>query len=86
MKVIAQKLKLPTEEIPADSFDARCGKRKRHGELLPSIIRAIFAGPSSCGRTNALLNLVYSPNGLSFKNIYLYSKSLNQPTEIRRIT
>ncbi len=79
MKVIAHKLKLPIEEIPADIFIANRDEKKRHGELLPSTIRAIFAGPSSCGKTNALLNLIYSPNGLSFENIYLYSKSLRQP-------
>ncbi len=87
MKVIAHKLKLPIEEIPADSFDAKCREKKKHGELLPSTIRAIFAGPSSCGKTNALLNLIYSPNGLSFENVYLYSKSLNQPkyVELRKV-
>lgn len=52
---------------------------KKHGELLPNTIRAVFCGPSNCGKTNALLSLIIHPNGLRFENIYLYSKSLNQP-------
>lgn len=53
-------------------------KDKRHGELLPSSIRAVFCGPSNCGKTNALLTLITHPNGLRFENVYVYSKSLNQ--------
>lgn len=51
----------------------------RHGELLPNSIRGVFCGPSNCGKTNALLTLITHPNGLRFENIYIYSKSLNQP-------
>ena len=50
-----------------------------HGYLLPNNMRAIFCGPSACGKTNALLALLIHPNGLRFKNLYVYSKSLNQP-------
>ena len=52
---------------------------KRHGPLLPNTIRAVFCGPSNCGKTNVLISLLIHPNGLKFQNIYLYSKSLNQP-------
>lgn len=52
---------------------------KRHGPLLPNTIRAVFCGPSNCGKTNALLSLITHPNGLRFANIYVYSKSLSQP-------
>lgn len=55
------------------------GEEKRHGDLLPNTIRAIFCGPSNCGKTNSLLTLITHPNGLRFENIYIYSKSLNQP-------
>lgn len=55
------------------------GARKRHGELLPNNIRAIFCGPSNCGKTNTLLSLITHPKGLSFENVYVYSKSLEQP-------
>ena len=52
---------------------------KGHGNLLPNSVRAIFCGPSNCGKTNASLTLLTHPNGLRFENIYIYSKSLNQP-------
>lgn len=58
-------------------------REKRHGELLPDTIHAVFCGPSNCGKTNCLLTLITQPNGLIFENtstrIYMYSKSLNQP-------
>ena len=31
------------------------------------------------GKTNALISLIIHPNGLKFENVYVYSKSLNQP-------
>lgn len=54
-------------------------KKKRHGSLLPNTVRALICGPSNCGKTNILLALITHPNGLRFKNVYVYSKSLNQP-------
>lgn len=69
-------------KLPVMNFDALVGERKqrtRHGDLLPASIRAVFCGPSNCGKTNALLALITHPNGLRFENVYVYSKSLNQP-------
>ena len=71
-------------KLPVWNFDEMCNVAKltlkqRHGMLLPNTIRAIFCGPSNCGKTNALLTLITHPNGLRFENIYVYSKSLNQP-------
>lgn len=51
---------------------------KKHGELLPNTIRCIIAGPSNCGKTNVLISLIESRNGLKFENVYIYSKSLEQ--------
>lgn len=51
----------------------------KHSKLLPNSIRAIIVGPSNCGKTNVLLTLIEHPNGLKFENIYIYSKSLQQP-------
>ena len=34
---------------------------------------------SNCGKTNVMINLIESFNGLRFKNIYIYTKSLYQP-------
>lgn len=62
-----------------DEFTKKKKYRTRHGPLLPSSVRAIICGPSNCGKTNALLALIVHPNGLRFENIYVYSKSLNQP-------
>ncbi|XP_070170812.1 coiled-coil domain-containing protein 39-like [Polyergus mexicanus] len=52
---------------------------RRHGRLLPSAIRCVICGPSSCGKTNALISLLESPHGVRFENVYVYSKSLQQP-------
>lgn len=52
---------------------------KRHGPVLPSTIRSIIVGPSNCGKTNVMISLLIDPNGLRYKNIYVYSKSLYQP-------
>ncbi|KYN07160.1 hypothetical protein ALC62_01880 [Cyphomyrmex costatus] len=47
--------------------------------MLPSSIRAIICGPSNCGKTNVLISFLESPNGVRFENVYVYSKSLQQP-------
>lgn len=52
--------------------------RTKHSCLLPNSIRGLIVGPSNCGKTNVMMSLIESPNGLKFKNIYLYSKSLHQ--------
>lgn len=84
MKTVKQAVSLPIEEIK--SKDESAGER-RHGILLPPSIRAIICGPSSCGKTNLLMNLLYNKNGLVFQNIYLYSKSRYQPKyqELERV-
>ena len=75
MEFSNQSLKLPVE-----NFDVGFEKRiKRHGDLLPDSIRAVFCGPSNCGKTNSLLALITQPKGVRFESIYVYSKSLNQP-------
>lgn len=77
MKTIKQSISLPIDEIKSESDNLP--ENQRHGILLPNSIRAIICGPSSCGKTNLLMNLLYNANGLSFENIYLYSKSRYQP-------
>ena len=72
-----QDLKLPVENI--DECAEKKRMKQRHSVLLPNTIRAVFCGPSNCGKTNALISLIKNENGLHFQNIYLYSKSLNQP-------
>ena len=75
MKFLNQAIKLSVE-----NFDVGHEKKiKRHADLLPDSIRAIFCGPSNCGKTKSLLALITHPNGIRFENVYVYSKSLNQP-------
>lgn len=75
-----QLIKQPTS-LPVKNFDVIKTKDefRKHSQLLPNSIRSIICGPSNCGKTNVLLSLIESPNGLKFENIYVYSKSLNQP-------
>lgn len=80
MRFHNQSIKLPTKNFDDLVRDEDRGAgRRRHGELLPCSVRAVFCGPSNCGKTNALLTLITHPNGLRFENVYVYSKSLNQP-------
>lgn len=78
MKFVQQRDKLNIHNF--DSFTTNGEQRhKKHGKLLPSTIRCIICGPSNCGKTNLLFNLLFNENGLSFNNLYVFSKSLNQP-------
>ncbi|KYM98109.1 hypothetical protein ALC62_11191 [Cyphomyrmex costatus] len=47
--------------------------------MLPISIRGVICGPSNCGKTNMLISLLESPHGVRFENVYVYSKSLQQP-------
>lgn len=60
------------------STDSSKSKIRRHSTLLPNSIRCIIAGPSSCGKTNLLISLIESEHGLTFQNVYIYSKTLEQ--------
>ena len=72
-----QDVKLPLENFD-DSIKSEASLR-RHRVLLPNTMRTIFVGPSSSGKTNALLSIIKSKNGLSFENKYIiYSISLFQ--------
>ena len=73
-----QPVKLPIANT-SDLVQREQKKVKGHGSMLPDSIRAVFCELSNCGKTNALLSLILHPNGLRFENIYLYSKSLQQP-------
>lgn len=78
MKFIKQQQKLTVEDL--DKILCKSNdKMQRHGKLLPNSIRALSVGPSNCGKTNAMLGLLLDPNGVTFINIYIYSKSLHQP-------
>lgn len=79
MEIISQNEKLDIknfDNLTPDIFDNHLSK---HGQLLPNTLRCIISGPSNCGKTNVVFNLITKPNGLSFNNVYIFSKSLNQP-------
>ncbi|XP_043469606.1 uncharacterized protein LOC122503211 [Leptopilina heterotoma] len=77
MEFEAQSIKLPVYNF--DTLVQDCNKKteNRHGNLLPNSVRAIFCGPSNCGKTNALLALLIHPNGLRFENFHSRHWSIN---------
>jgi len=75
MKFIKQEIKLTVENVdPPTSF-----QKHRHVALLPNTIRALIVGPSGCGKTNLIFTLLTNINGIRFHNVYIYSKTLDQP-------
>lgn len=77
MRVEKQKVSLNIE-----NKDFEEEQHQKHGFLFPSTIRCIIVGPSNCGKTNIMINLIEHENGLKFENVYVYSKSLYQPKYI----
>lgn len=78
MRLIKQPITIEVKNFDKVYMSGEKHKTK-HSSLLPNSIRALIVGPSNCGKTNVMFSLIESPNGLSFKNIYIYSKSLYQP-------
>lgn len=77
MQFIKQRTLLPIRNI--ESKIGLSKTKRKHGDLLPNSIRCIICGPSNCGKTNVILSLLENINGLRFENVYLYSRSLDQP-------
>jgi len=75
MKFIKQELKLTVENVDPPTSE----QKHRHGGLLPNTIRALIVGPSGCGKTNLIFTLLTNINGIRFHNVYIYSKTLDQP-------
>ena len=74
MKFVDQEIKLTVENVdPPTSLESR------HGKLLPNTCRALVVGPSGCGKTNLIYALLTNINGIRFHNVYIYSKTLDQP-------
>lgn len=77
MRIVKQGTSLNIEN---DDFEGNDHQQiKKHGFLFPSTVRCLIVGPSNCGKTNVMINLIEHENGLKFENVYVYSKSLYQP-------
>lgn len=69
-----------TQTLEVNTINVEKSTHKvKHSTLLPNTIRCIICGPSNCGKTNVMLNLLLHENGLKFKHVYLYSKTAFQP-------
>jgi len=71
-----------TQTIRVTNFDDKLMIEKKickHENMLPISIRGIICGLSNCDKTNVLISLLESPQGVRFENVYIYSKSLQQP-------
>lgn len=75
MKFIKQPYSLKLDTIHAYTKNFK----HRHGKLLPNTIRCLICGPSNCGKTNLIINLLINENGLRYFNVYVYCKTLFQP-------
>lgn len=53
-------------------------EKQHHHWLLPGSIRCVIAGPSECGKTSLLLNLLLKKGYLTYDRLHLYCKSLEQ--------
>lgn len=78
MKFVKQAQSLKVENLCIHSENIT----SRHGNLLPNTIRCIICGPSNCGKTNLVIGLLLHENGLNYRNVYVYSKTLHQPKYI----
>lgn len=76
MRLQRQHTSLPILDI---SPTGKGGERNRHSSLLPNSIRCIICATSNGGKTNLMLNLLYSPDGLKFENVYIFSHTICQP-------
>ena len=55
-------------------------KRTRYNNpLLPSSIRGLIVGPSNCGKTILLFNLLLKENWLDYNHLLVFGNSLFQP-------
>lgn len=79
MDIVQQKEEFNINNLDDLTVDNIDGGQSKHGALLPNTVRCIITGPSNVGKTNVAFNLLVHPNGLRFNNLYIFSKSLNQP-------
>lgn len=77
MRIERQSFSLPIENHDEKNLSKQI---RKHGVLFGGgSKRALIVGCSGCGKTNVMLALLEHPNGIRFENVYVYSKSLQQP-------
>lgn len=79
MEIIHHKEHFDIDNVDRLTVDNVNNNEGRHGLLFPNTVRCIVTGPSNCGKTNVVFNMITNPKGLRFNNIYIFSKSLQQP-------
>lgn len=79
MKKTIQGVKLPVRNFDIFTTDSTTIPFSRNGVLFPDSIRCLIVGSSACGKSNAMFSLLFHPNGVRFKNVYIFCKTLNQP-------
>jgi len=67
------------QKLPVYNIDTPDTSTSRHGPLFPNTVRSLVLGSSGCGKTNLIYFLLVGENGLRFKNVYIYSKTIQQP-------
>lgn len=50
--------------------------------IFPKPLRCLIVGSSGCGKTNLLLNFIYNKDGVTFKHLYIFSRSIEQPAYV----
>jgi len=69
MRLISQKQKILVRNINDENEK---NLPPRYSALLPNTIRALIVGPSNCGKTNIMLSLIESPDGLKLENVIYF--------------
>ena len=57
----------------------RLKKKCASMETCCRFLYVVICGPSNYGKINVLISLLESSHGIRFENVYVYSKSLQQP-------
>jgi GTPase SAR1 family protein len=76
METVKQSVRLPV--VRAFAERTREIEDKPHGLLFPSSIRALVCGPSNCGKTTVMYNLLVHANGLKYSKLHIYCPTVHQ--------
>ena len=53
---------------------------RKHSIIFPKNIFCVIAGATGCGKTNLMVNLLMNKQTLNYRDVYLYSSTLYQPS------